>query len=449
MSRLFDPHAVVEAIGSAGAAGATQDVTYLRAWLHALSCVRSWPGPVDDLADAESPGWAELAHAARTCVTAEPPTVTFAVLARDEAPRICRCLDSLPEGSPALVIDTGSVDSTRELAASHARRPRVVSTPWHDDFSAARNAVRDVVTAGWVVFVDADEVLAPGHGERLVSAISALEHHPRRREVALSLTILDSTLGSPFTVPRAFRLDGDVRYEGRFHEQLVSAGSPLAAAMRLAADAWCYHDGYAPQAVVEKDKVERNASLLDLALAEDPSDVRTLLFQARDGRDHARPGRAMDALRDVLSRDRATGSPLSESGRAAAVQLMEALLVTMQPDEAASLFESLAAEVSGDEDLEILYGLATYTSALAGLRRARARLARVLQADRPGAPSDEPADRDYAYGLLGAMSMSLGDFDVATRCHLVAGAGTEPDFVGGLVDSARAAFGTPAPAGPS
>ena len=46
--------------------------------------------------------------------------LTLLVIARDEAPIIGRCLDSVPFAAEKLVIDSGSTDGTQAVCAQHA-----------------------------------------------------------------------------------------------------------------------------------------------------------------------------------------------------------------------------------------------------------------------------------------------------------------------------------------
>src|SRR5689334_15138452 len=54
-----------------------------------------------------------------------------------------------------VVVDTGSTDRTREIAA--AAGARVVDFPWVDDFAAARNASFEACTGDWIIWLDADD----------------------------------------------------------------------------------------------------------------------------------------------------------------------------------------------------------------------------------------------------------------------------------------------------
>ena len=64
--------------------------------------------------------------------------LTISLIVRNEAESLGRCLDSVQGlGDEIVVVDTGSTDRTREVAAE--RGARVFDFPWCDNFAAARN----------------------------------------------------------------------------------------------------------------------------------------------------------------------------------------------------------------------------------------------------------------------------------------------------------------------
>ncbi len=97
-------------------------------------------------------------------------TICGAVIARDEAANIERCLGSLRWADSLLVIlDDRTVDTTAELAAR--RGARVVSRRF-EDFGRQRNEALEIAEADWVLFVDADEVVTSDLAVEVRSAIN-------------------------------------------------------------------------------------------------------------------------------------------------------------------------------------------------------------------------------------------------------------------------------------
>lgn len=109
------------------------------------------------------------------------PTVSVIVPARNAARTVARTLDSvLAQTFPdweAIVIDDGSSDETArrvEQAASLDPRIRLVAGPARG-VSAARNAGLDEARGAFILFLDADDAIAPDHLARLVAATA---RHP-------------------------------------------------------------------------------------------------------------------------------------------------------------------------------------------------------------------------------------------------------------------------------
>jgi len=193
-----------------------------------------------------------------------PPPVSFrlslVVIARDEAPRIARLLDSVrPWVDDMLVLDTGSRDDT--VARAQAAGARVAHFAWCDDFAAARNHALDLAPADWHLVLDADEWLIDGG-----TALQALrEQAPTFVGTLDRLDAFDDGLAQVGHCRVSRVLPGDVRYAGRVHEQPVHALPVRALAVQVG------HDGYLPADLAAKRG--RNEALLRRMLADTPDDA--------------------------------------------------------------------------------------------------------------------------------------------------------------------------------
>jgi glycosyltransferase involved in cell wall biosynthesis len=90
--------------------------------------------------------------------------VTLLVIARNEAPALGRCLDSVPFAAEKLVIDSGSTDGTQEVAQRHGAR--VIHQDWLG-FGPQRNFASTQATHDWILTLDADEALSPELADEL------------------------------------------------------------------------------------------------------------------------------------------------------------------------------------------------------------------------------------------------------------------------------------------
>ena len=105
-----------------------------------------------------------------------PPSVGLAMMVQDEEKRLGRCLSSVADWvSEIVIVDGGSKDSTKEVAAEFGAR--IVDRPFDGDYSAQRNAGLVQVRCPWVLVLDADEALAPGLSQILdhVASSEAVE----------------------------------------------------------------------------------------------------------------------------------------------------------------------------------------------------------------------------------------------------------------------------------
>jgi glycosyltransferase involved in cell wall biosynthesis len=94
------------------------------------------------------------------------------MIVRDEAQFIEDCLESVRHYvDECVIVDTGSTDGTREIAAGAA--DILIDFEWISDFSAARNAGLDAVTGDWVLMLDADERVASDEFASIRQAISS------------------------------------------------------------------------------------------------------------------------------------------------------------------------------------------------------------------------------------------------------------------------------------
>ena len=84
--------------------------------------------------------------------------ISLIVITYNEAANIARCLDSVGFAAEKIVVDCGSDDDTRTIAAAHGAR--VVDQPWLG-YGAQRNFASGLASHDWILSLDADEALTP------------------------------------------------------------------------------------------------------------------------------------------------------------------------------------------------------------------------------------------------------------------------------------------------
>lgn len=97
------------------------------------------------------------------------PSLSVAIISRNEEARIARCLESVRTiADEIIVVDSGSSDNTITIAESMGAT--VYSEEWKG-FVAQRNSVLEKCTCEWVLFLDCDEVLSETLGKNIAEAI--------------------------------------------------------------------------------------------------------------------------------------------------------------------------------------------------------------------------------------------------------------------------------------
>ena len=159
-----------------------------------------------------------------------------------------------------IVIDTGSTDGTRMLAAEAGAA--VYDVPWQDDFAAVRNETLVRAAGTWAVLLDADESFFDPAEVRSYLAMADVIL-PQVDAILLPIVHVDEDDGgqeigrAPHV--RLLRMGRGLYYEGRVHEVLKKRdGDPILYHERAALA--IRHVGYSSQRI--RGKHLRNLALL-------------------------------------------------------------------------------------------------------------------------------------------------------------------------------------------
>lgn len=198
------------------------------------------------------------------------------MIVRNEADHLAQCLrDIQPAVDEIIVVDTGSEDRTRDVAA--ACGARVFDFAWCDDFSAARNASLEKASGDYILWLDADDRMDPADVQTLCRLKAGL---PPAKDRAYYLIVRDESPvrgSTDFTQLRLFPNLPAARFEWRIHEQI--SRNLLAAGVTLTrAEITIRHTGnHDPDSV--RRKSERNLAIIEKELAGAPGE-RVLRFHA-------------------------------------------------------------------------------------------------------------------------------------------------------------------------
>lgn len=200
--------------------------------------------------------------------------ISLCMIVKDEESLLEKCLQSIHTYVDDIVIvDTGSKDRTKEIAQEYTQK--VFDFVWCDDFAAARNFSLSKATHGWVLVLDADEVITSFNKEQVGSVIEQVQDHVGRIE---RINAMADSNGEKLFFERVNRLFNHnyYLYDGIIHEQVVRKdGLPYEVVhVEITAE----HMGYTQEVLTRTDKITRNITLLERALSENPEDTY-LLYQ--------------------------------------------------------------------------------------------------------------------------------------------------------------------------
>jgi glycosyltransferase involved in cell wall biosynthesis/Flp pilus assembly protein TadD len=234
------------------------------------------------------------------------PRVSLCLIVKNEEANLPACLASAADlVDEVVVVDTGSTDRTRELAAQHGAR--VVDFPWCDSFAAARNESLRHATGVWIFWMDADDRLDEDNRARLRALFAGLDD----ANIAYSMKcacLPDPVSGATTVVDhvRLFRNHPDIRWRYRVHEQILPAIRQAGGDVRWA-DVVIHHVGYQDPAL-RRRKLDRDLRLLDLENAEHPDEPFTLFNLASVYQELGRPADALPLLVRSLERSHPSDS---------------------------------------------------------------------------------------------------------------------------------------------
>jgi tetratricopeptide (TPR) repeat protein len=282
---------------------------------------------------------------------AEGLTLALCMIVRDEEEMLPRCLAAAaPAVDELIVVDTGSLDRTVEIA--HSFGARVIEREWTGSFSDARNVSFDAASTDWVMYLDADEVLVTEDLGRL----RALTGRTWREAFYLVETNFTGDLEEGTAVThnamRVFRNRPEYRFSGRLHEQIGQTLPGYLPERLEQTSVRLEHYGYLGAVRDAKEKSRRNIELLIAAQAESPE---TPFLHFNLGSEYAAAGDAQAALAEfqraweMVEAD--PGGAVYEFTPSLVARLVKTLRVCGHPEEAIERARDGLARFPGFTDL--------------------------------------------------------------------------------------------------
>jgi len=171
--------------------------------------------------------------------------------------------------SEVIVVDTGSTDETRQVAAAHGAK--VIDFPWCDNFAAARNECLKHASGDWILWLDADEFFDETNRQKLRELFAGLKDEKAAYVMTQRSRHQHGDAGARVRQVRLFRRHPAVGWEYRVHEQLLPSLRRGGFDVRFT-DITLEHTGYQDPAL-RRRKLERNLRLLHLDQADQAAEA--------------------------------------------------------------------------------------------------------------------------------------------------------------------------------
>ena len=217
--------------------------------------------------------------------------LALCMIVRNEENRLKACLESvLAAVDEIVIVDTGSTDRTREVAAQYT--DKIFDFVWTDDFSAARNASLEKAEADYILWLDADDVLDAPECEKLarlrdeldgsMDAVMMPYHYAHAEDGSVTLA---------FDRERIVRRRAGMRFEGAVHEAIPVSGNVIRA------DIVVRHTGNHG-----KESNLRNLSIYERRIAQEKEmKPRDRYYYARELKNAGRYAQAVEAFDAFLA----------------------------------------------------------------------------------------------------------------------------------------------------
>ncbi|MDR0903391.1 MAG: glycosyltransferase [Ruminococcus sp.] len=197
--------------------------------------------------------------------------LTIGMIVKNEEKVLEDCLKALSSlrekvKCELIIVDTGSVDKTVEIAEKYADEVRHFK--WINDFSAARNESLRDAKGDWFMYLDADEIFESTDG--IETFFTSAQHIHFNFGSYIVRNYVSDTLYADFSAPRLARIMENTIFHRSIHESIWLVPPTI-----FFRD-YVHHKGYLGTNLQKKNS--RNISNMLNEFAENPEDV-SLIFQ--------------------------------------------------------------------------------------------------------------------------------------------------------------------------
>jgi len=148
--------------------------------------------------------------------------ISVAMIVKNEEVLLARCLDTVKDADEIIICDTGSEDSTVEIAKKYTDKV-YTDFVWCDHFGKARQHSKDKCTGDWILTIDADDVLDCSFDELRAEIESA----DKQGCEAMNIFTVARGTGISNVFPRAYKNIPEIKWYGAAHNYLKKDGGEI------------------------------------------------------------------------------------------------------------------------------------------------------------------------------------------------------------------------------
>lgn len=276
--------------------------------------------------------------------------LSVCIITKNEKENLEKCLAALhPYGFELVVVDTGSSDGSKEMAARYTSS--IYDFVWCDDFGAAKNYAVSKAENDMVMVIDSDEFICPFDNQQFLQDVAKHPHQVGRIRRVNYFSRNGERCENREWINRIFnRLE--YCYEGRIHEQICSTQGKDEY-QTYQTNVVIDHSGYDGTVETRRKKAKRNIELLLQEFETNPDDTY-ILYQLGKGYYMAE-----DYPQAVRYFELALGYDLNP-GLEYVIDMVETYgyaLLNCGQAETALLLESVYEEFKSNADFQFLMGL--------------------------------------------------------------------------------------------
>ncbi|MGG0086009.1 glycosyltransferase [Bacillus anthracis] len=191
------------------------------------------------------------------------PTISLCMIVKNEEKNIATCLESIKDIiDEIIIVDTGSTDKTVEICKTF--NAKIFHFEWNNSFADVRNFSLKQATGDWILWLDADEEMDLKDKKKLKNLIVKSEE-----EKILSIHLINyigeqKDIHQTFHIAhtRLFKNNEGFKFIYNIHETL-NVEEVLGEVQEIKVlPIKVYHYGYLDSEVINKNKLERNLTLL-------------------------------------------------------------------------------------------------------------------------------------------------------------------------------------------